>query len=76
MKTPSTKLPGLKSFHAVITPACRRGRGDQGAINETLTRLAADLVELLGNWPEDREATFHIVTTVDREGRGGDPASW
>lgn len=63
----STKIPGQCALHAVITPACREGRGDHGAIAEALARIRREMVATLPNWPIDSGAQFHLVFTVERK---------
>ena len=70
LASPKTFLPGVKAKHAIISPACREGRGDAGAAEAAIGELHRELTELLGNWPADRGATFHLVLTVDKGGRG------
>ena len=36
---PETKIPGLKSGHAIITVECRTNRGRVGAFDEAASRL-------------------------------------
>lgn len=72
METPSTTLPGVKAKHAVISTTCRQNRGDEGAADEALARLRAELLTCLANWPQEHGATFHLALTVDRRGRPGE----
>ena len=37
--TPKSTIPGLKAQHVIVTPACRSGRGVEGAIDEALRRI-------------------------------------
>jgi hypothetical protein len=69
MESPKTFVPGVKAKHAVISTACREGRGDAGAADEALARLRSELEALLESWPRERGATFHLLLTVDRNGR-------
>ena len=69
MKSPKTFLPGIKAKHAVISTSCREGRGDSGARKEAVQRIDDELRVLLRRWPKEKGATFHLVLTVDREGR-------
>ncbi len=69
MEHPKTFLPGIKAIQTVITPACRKMRTDEGAAEEAIKRVKEELLLCLEGWPEDAEATFHIILTVDRLGR-------
>ena len=71
LEPPKTFLPGVKAKHAVISTACREGRGDDGARREAIARIEAELAALLDAWPKDKGATFHVVVLVDRKGRSG-----
>jgi len=60
-----TTIPGICAKHAIITPDCRRGRGDESAAIEAMERVSDELFKLMEEWPEDG-ARFHIVLTVER----------
>ena len=70
LESPKTFLPGVKAKHAIISTACREGRGDAGAAEHGIAELHRKLTELLERWPAEKGATFHLVLTVDRAGRG------
>ena len=70
LDSPKTFLPGVKAKHVMISTACREGRGDNGAAVEATAVLHAELIELLKRWPREKGASFHLVLTVDRTGRG------
>lgn len=61
-----TNIPGLKSGHQMITPACRANRGVKEAFLEAATRLYeryAEYAEAEGN----EQVTWHVVLTRDEE---------
>lgn len=70
LESPKTFLPGLKAKHAIISTACREGRGDSGAAEVAIGCIHRELTTLLENWPKEKGASFHVVVTVDRNGRG------
>ena len=65
----TTPVPGLSASCAVITNTCRQGRGDEGAIDEALARIRKVMVDTIPRWSHDKNATFFVTFTVDREGR-------
>lgn len=67
---PKTYLPGLKSEHAIISSACREEHGDAKAAEIAIGRAHRELTQLLELWPVGQGATFHVLVTVDRKGRG------
>jgi len=71
LASPKTFLPGVKAKHAVISSVCRKAHGDEGAVDEALARLRAELLTCMKGWPLEKAATFHVVATVDRAGRSG-----
>ncbi len=70
LDSPKTFLPGVKAKHAIISTACREGRGDEGAAFHAIAQLSDELFALMDAWPCEKGATFHLVLTVDRNGRG------
>jgi hypothetical protein len=64
-----TKVPGISALTAVISTACREGRGDAGAIDEALARIREKMLATIPLWPREKGATFFVSFTVDREGR-------
>lgn len=62
------KIPGIKALHAVITDACRQGRGEEGAIDEALARLRDQYLGLAKFWSDKGGVQFHLVLTVDKSG--------
>lgn len=63
-----TKIPGIKTKHAIITKVCRKNRGVDGAFDEAVRRLREDY-ESLAAAPANEAANFHLVLTVDRGDR-------
>lgn len=57
-------IPGLKAIHAVITPQCRRNRGNQGAIGEAFDRVLTEYRTIV-NARKD-EYQFHLVLMVEK----------
>ena len=60
------EVPGMQAIHAVISDDCRKGRGDNGAIEEALDRARKELRACMGGWQQGRGAKFHVVVTVER----------
>lgn len=60
-----SKVPGIKAAHAIISTACREGRGDVGAYDEAAARLRSEYEKLLKHWPREKGAKFHIALTVE-----------
>ena len=65
----TTPVPGIAAETTVISSACRRGHGDEGAIDEALSRIRKAMIDTIPRWPLDKGATFFVSLTVDREGR-------
>lgn len=59
----SSKVPGVRAKHLVITPNCQRREGAE--IEDVLTHVASELNALKKQW-EGRRANFHVVITVER----------
>ena len=61
-------LPGATARHCVITPACIRKHGRQGAIDEALRLVRQSLVECVDGWEDSRpgRAYFHVACSVER----------
>ena len=55
-----TKLDGLKSKHCIITPTCRKNRGDIGAFDEAVRRIE-DAYKQYVSMPGNVDAEWHIV---------------
>ena len=60
-----TEIPGTAAKHAIITPECRRYRGDEAAAIEATERIGDELFKCLEGWPIDG-AKFHVVLTIER----------
>lgn len=58
-------IPGITAKHAIITPACRANRGDDGAFEEAVKRLREEYKTIL-NLPGNEAVTFHAVLLVQR----------
>lgn len=72
LDNPKTFLPGVAAKRVTISSACRRNRTDLGAQLEAISQIDEELGRLLASWPVEKGATFHLVLTVDRQGRGPD----
>ena len=55
----------VTAYHAVITPECRDGRGDTGAIDEALKRIRNEYLACLPGW-SDTSAKFHVELYIER----------
>ncbi len=55
-----TKIPGLKSGHAIITPACRANRTVTGAFVEASERIQK-LYEQYANMDGNKGVHWHLV---------------
>ena len=60
-----TRVRGLKALHAIITDACRQGRGNEGAIDEALRRIRQEYLACVAAWPLNRGVKFNVVLTVE-----------
>ena len=60
----SKELPGMCAKYAIITPTCRKNKGDAAVIEETIERIRSELEKCLPNWPSDA-ANFHVAMTVE-----------
>ncbi len=61
----STKIPGLKVQHSIITPACRSGRGELGAWDEAVERAKRAYFDTRAARANET-ANVHLVVTVER----------
>ena len=61
----TSKVPGIKSRHAIVTPTCRENRGDTGAFYAAVDLLRAEYEATL-NFKVNENVKFHLVLTVDR----------
>ncbi len=60
-----TRIPGIKTKHAVISDACRE-KGDMVAWDEARLVLESEYIRLTsGPWPKGKGARFHLVLAVD-----------
>jgi hypothetical protein len=60
-------VPGIIDVHAVISDACRVGRGEDGAEVETLRRVSDALRSLFRAWPIGRGVKIHVQVSIERE---------
>ena len=60
-----SRIPGIPAKHAIISDDCRRGRGDDGAIDEAIRRMREAYDQLMKCWPVGRGTKFHVVLTVE-----------
>lgn len=70
-----TQIPGLKSGHQMITPACRAARGTTPAFLEAAKRLQ----KLYDNYARSEggdNVTWHLVLTRDEPDLGADDAEF
>lgn len=60
-------IPGAAAQHAIITPECIAGRGEEGAVDEALARLRVSALDAIKGWRDsERQPRFHLVLTVER----------
>lgn len=54
--------------HQIIGDECRRGRSDQGALNEAFRRLRAEAIEILEGFPPGTGVKLHLklIVEIDR----------
>lgn len=62
----STQLPGTAAQRCVITDACRSSRGDDGAIEEALSRLRKVYEQVTAGWQVGEGVQIHLALTVER----------
>lgn len=61
------EIPGLRALHRWITDDCRKGKGDEGAIQEVVGDVDRQLRQSLTGWPEGEGTRVHVVITVERK---------
>lgn len=62
----SHNIYGRIGSHSIIRPACREGRGDDGAFEEAVSRARAIYESALEGWRKSGiEPTFHLVCGVE-----------
>ena len=59
------RIPGIKTLHLVISDECRSGRGEDGAIDESLRRIRDVYLDILKFWADKPGVKFHVVLTVE-----------
>ena len=60
-----TTVPGMKAKHAIITPECRAGRGEDGAFDEAVHRLKLEYNECVAV-DANLNVSYHLILTVGR----------
>lgn len=60
----STKIPGIKACHAIVTPVCRENK-DLGAFDEAIERLRNQYMNSV-KAEANKKSNFHIVLTVEQ----------
>lgn len=61
-----TLIPGVQCGHVEIRKQCRANHGDMGAFEVAVEYARKKYAECVGA-PANKEATFNLVLTVDRE---------
>lgn len=67
--SPGTKIPGLKSAHAIITPTCRANRTTIGAFDEAAKRLK-DTYEKYADVDANSDVDWHLLLVRDSHRHG------
>lgn len=62
----STKVPGVKAQHAIISDACRQTWGDFLAFEIAVERLRETYQELTAGWELGKGAQIHLAITLER----------
>lgn len=62
-KRKDSRVPGRIGSHHIITPACRRNRGTDGALDEAVARLRRDYRTAVRNWGD--RARFRLVLAIE-----------
>jgi hypothetical protein len=60
-----TRVEGIKAKHAIVTPTCRKSKGQLGAGSEAVQRLMEEYYNL-SELEVNKDARFHFVLTVER----------
>lgn len=63
-----TKIPGLKSGHAIITPTCRQNRTVTGAFLEASERIQK-LYDQYARAEGNKDVNWHLVLVRDDPAR-------
>jgi hypothetical protein len=66
MSNTYTEIPGTCARRAVITDACRTGRGDMEAFEEAVSRLRDEYRALCTGWPVGKQAQLHVALILER----------
>jgi hypothetical protein len=59
-------MPGMQAMHAIVSDECRKGRGDDGVIDEVVRRLSESMRATLKGWDLGRGVKIHVGMTVER----------
>jgi hypothetical protein len=62
-------VPGINALHAVITPVCRKNRGQDGAFDEAVRRIREEYDSVIKGWTENGKPdgiNLHLVLSVER----------
>lgn len=57
-------MGNITAQHAIITPTCRRNKGDAGALNEAFSRLRKQYEQSVEGWGD--RANYHIKLEIER----------
>lgn len=58
---------GTPASHQIITPDCRKGRGDEGAWDEAVARAKAEYDGIVAGWRKSAaQPTLHLVLGIER----------
>ncbi len=63
----STKIPGVKGVHRLITHKCLAMKGLEGSVDEAVEDARKFLMEVIPRWEKQPGTKFHVVVVVERE---------
>lgn len=69
-----TKISGLKSGHAIITPTCRANRTTTGAFLEASERIQK-LYDEYARTDGNKDVNWHLVLVREDPNRSAEPTS-
>lgn len=58
-----TEIPGVKSFHRIITDSCRKRNGAE--ITEVIDGANKAIDDLYRYWPEGTDVKIHVTVSVE-----------
>lgn len=58
-----SEIPGVKSFHRIITDSCRKRNGVE--IEEVMAGVNKAIDDLYRYWPEGKDVKIHIAVSVE-----------